>query len=53
MTPIFLHINPDIFPDPHAFLPERWLDLSETERQRLEHYFVPYSKGARQCSGLR
>ena len=53
MTPIFLHINPDIFPNPHSFLPERWLNLSENQRQRLEHYLVPYSKGSRQCSGLR
>ncbi|KAL8660598.1 MAG: hypothetical protein Q9202_006407 [Teloschistes flavicans] len=53
MTPIFLHVDPDIFPDPHSFLPERWLGLNESERQRLEHYFVPYSKGSRQCSGLK
>lgn len=53
MTPIFLHINPDIFPNPHSFLPERWIDLDEKERQSLEHYFVPYSKGTRQCAGIK
>ncbi|KAI4198280.1 MAG: hypothetical protein LQ350_005363 [Teloschistes chrysophthalmus] len=53
MTPIFLHVDPNIFPDPHSFLPERWLGLNESERQRLEHYLVPYSRGSRQCSGLK
>jgi cytochrome P450 len=53
MTPIFSHINPEVFPDPHSFIPERWLNLSDSERQNLEHYLVPYSRGARQCSGLK
>lgn len=52
MTPIFSHIDPNIFPDPHRFLPERWLNLEESESQRLERYFVPYSRGTRQCAGL-
>ena len=53
MTPSFLHINPDIFPDPYSFIPERWLNLNGTESKCLEHYLVPYSKGPRQCSALK
>lgn len=53
MTPIFHQIDPDVFPNPHAFLPERWINLEEQQRIRMEHHFTPYSKGARQCAGLK
>lgn len=53
MTPIFHQIDPNVFPNPHAFLPERWIDIEEHQRIRMERHFVPYSKGARQCAGLK
>ena len=53
MTPIFHQIDPDVFPNPHAFLPERWINIEEQQRIRMEHHFMPYSKGARQCAGLK
>lgn len=53
MTPIYHQIDPDVFPNPHAFLPERWIDLEEQQRVRMERHFVPYSKGTRQCAGLK
>lgn len=53
MTPIFHQTEPDVFPNPHAFLPERWTDANEQQRIRMERHFVPYSKGARQCAGLK
>ncbi|KAL8710764.1 MAG: hypothetical protein Q9220_004782 [cf. Caloplaca sp. 1 TL-2023] len=40
-----LFSNEDVFPDPTAFQPERWLNPS-TEMQRD---FVPFSTGIRQC----
>lgn len=52
MTPIFLQIDPEVYPNPHAFMPERWMNLDEPQRQRLEHNLVPYSKGTRGCAGL-
>ena len=52
MTPIFLQIDPEVYPNPFAFMPERWMNLDEPQRQRLEHNFVPYSKGTRGCAGL-
>lgn len=52
MTPIFHQTEPDVFPNPHAFLPERWIDIDEQQRIRMDRHFVPYSKGARQCAGL-
>ena len=53
MTPIFHQVDPDVFPNPHAFLPERWIDLEEQQRIRMERHFVPYSKGTRQCAGIK
>ncbi|KAL6704220.1 hypothetical protein ACN47E_008477 [Coniothyrium glycines] len=39
-----------IFPDPHSFLPERWLE--EGERKRLRKYINNYGRGARNCVGM-
>ncbi|KAG7006351.1 hypothetical protein G7Y79_00015g039410 [Physcia stellaris] len=50
MTSTLIHQNPDIFPQPFEFVPERWLDPKE--KQRLERYLVPFSKGTRQCAGI-
>lgn len=43
------HHDADIYPDPYAFKPERWLDAEE--RKRMEPYFIPFSAGARGCIG--
>jgi cytochrome P450 len=53
MTPAFSHLDPVVFPDPHRFHPERWLQASEEQRRQMEAYMVPYSKGTRMCSGAR
>lgn len=50
MTSTLIHQNPNLFPEPMEFIPERWLD--PTERQRSERYLVPFSKGSRQCAGI-
>lgn len=47
MTSTLIHLNPDIFPSPHEFRPERWL-----KNPRLDRYLVPFSKGSRQCLGM-
>ncbi|KAK3689779.1 cytochrome P450 CYP682H1 [Podospora appendiculata] len=44
------NFSPDIFPDPHAFLPERW--ANETDRKRLSKYLLPFGRGARNCLGM-
>ncbi|KAH9483000.1 Cytochrome P450 monooxygenase [Psilocybe cubensis] len=45
-----MHRNPDIFPDPLQFIPERWLrpDSAAT----LDRYLVAFSKGPRACIGI-
>ncbi|CAF9907147.1 MAG: hypothetical protein HETSPECPRED_007051 [Heterodermia speciosa] len=50
MTSTLIHQNPEIFSQPLEFVPERWLDPKE--RQRLEKYLVPFSRGSRQCAGI-
>lgn len=50
MTGMHIHMNPDIFPDPRAFKPERWLPL-ESEGARLLKYLVAFGTGSRSCIG--
>jgi len=49
MGATIVHRNPDIFPDPMAFKPERWLKDDSAE---LEKYLVSFSKGPRSCLGI-
>ncbi|KAL8833602.1 MAG: hypothetical protein Q9170_004185 [Blastenia crenularia] len=51
MTLSSIHTNPSIFPDPYAFLPERWLGTPD-EQARLEKFFVPFGRGQRMCFGI-
>jgi cytochrome P450 len=61
----FVHYNPEIFPNPRAFIPERWLDTSRQgtpsadgsgnppnlTSHRLKNYLVAFGKGTRGCIG--
>ncbi|KAF9077831.1 cytochrome P450 [Rhodocollybia butyracea] len=49
MSTTFLHMNPDVFPDPHIFNPDRWL-VEDTNQMMLD--LAPFSKGPRICLGL-
>lgn len=51
MTSIMMHQNEQIWPDPMKFAPERWLDPSEAKR--LDKYMVSFTKGSRQCVGMK
>jgi cytochrome P450 len=48
MTSVFMHDDPERFPEPEKFKPERWLNGGE----RMEKYLVNFSKGSRQCMGM-
>jgi len=48
MTSVMQHEDPNKFPNPKKFDPNRWLDAPE----RLEKYLVNFSKGTRQCLGI-
>ncbi|KAK7443452.1 hypothetical protein VKT23_015625 [Stygiomarasmius scandens] len=46
----FVHLNPDIFPEPKHFSPERWL---QPDSHNLEKYLVAFGKGPRSCLGIK
>ena len=52
MTMMDLLENPDIFPDPHAFLPERWLPFDSPEVRHRRKSLVVFGGGTRMCLGL-
>jgi cytochrome P450 len=51
MSTYLIHRNPDIFPDPDTFDPDRWLD--PVTSKRLEKYLVSFSRGSTQCVGMQ
>lgn len=48
MTSIFMHDDPEKFPHPQEFKPDRW---TQPESKNLERYIVTFSKGTRACLG--
>ena len=51
MTNFLLLKHEDVYDNPEAFKPERWLDPDEKRRQ--ERYFQPFLKGTRNCLGMQ
>lgn len=45
MSAYTLHFNPQIFPNPHEFLPERWLEPTP----EMLRDSIPFGIGSRQC----
>ncbi|KAF8901800.1 cytochrome P450 [Mucidula mucida] len=45
----FVLKNPNIFPDPLEFRPERWIGA---DAQKLDKHLVVFSKGPRSCLGM-
>lgn len=50
MTSVLIHDQETIFPDHGKFLPERWLQPSNS---RLQKYLLTFGKGSRQCAGMK
>jgi hypothetical protein len=52
MSPYTLHRNPDVFPDPLIFNPDRW--LGDTKQiSEMKKWFWAFSSGGRMCIGLQ
>ena len=51
ISPYALHRNPDIFEDPSAFNPERWLDSQQSTE--MKKWFWAFSSGGRMCIGMQ
>ncbi|KAF2186100.1 cytochrome P450 [Zopfia rhizophila CBS 207.26] len=52
MSNFMVHNNPDIFPEPTTFRPERWLDDQGKRHRALDGYLLAFSKGSRGCIGI-
>lgn len=48
-----LHHNEELFPDSNEFRPERWIMDDGQRNLRLEKYIMTFSKGSRQCLGMK
>lgn len=46
-SPVALHRDPAVFPDPLRFDPDRWLGATP----RMRRAFIPFGLGGRQCVG--
>ncbi|KAK8137099.1 cytochrome P450 [Apiospora sp. TS-2023a] len=53
MSSAISHHDESVWPDSHAFLPERWLDDKMQRRKELERYQLAFSKGSRACIGMQ
>ncbi|KAK3291706.1 benzoate 4-monooxygenase cytochrome p450 [Chaetomium fimeti] len=52
MSAVITHHDESIYPDSHAFIPERWLDESNQHRKELDRALLSFSKGSRGCIGI-
>src|SRR5436853_404915 len=44
-----LHLDPSAFPDPYAFLPERWLVENMATKGRMNENWFTFGAGPRAC----
>jgi 24-hydroxycholesterol 7alpha-hydroxylase len=53
LTSYTTHYDEKVFPEPHCFNPDRWLDKEGkfNEKALPANYFVPFGKGRYSCSG--
>ncbi|KAF3046270.1 hypothetical protein E8E11_001192 [Didymella keratinophila] len=53
MSSAIMHDNEDVFSQSAAFLPERWMSGDAPQRAAMEKSFLAFSKGSRQCVGIK
>lgn len=52
ICPYILHRNADVFPEPHTFMPGRWLGECGDPNE-MKRWFWAFSSGGRMCIGLQ
>lgn len=53
MSAVISHHDESVFPDSHAFVPERWLGENGQHRKDLDRALLAFSKGSRGCLGIK
>ena len=54
MTVMDVHFDPEIYPEPLVFKPERWLGNPKApDGESMEKYWVAFGKGTRMCLGMQ
>lgn len=46
-----LHHNPEVFPEPESWNPDRWLDATSDELATMRKWFFTFSNGPTMCIG--
>lgn len=46
-----LHRNPEVFPDPEEWKPERWINAPPTELSNMRRWFWAFGSGSSMCIG--
>ena len=50
-SPYSLHRNPEAFPEPERWIPERWLEADARRRLAMHRWFWAFGSGGRMCIG--
>ena len=51
INPWVLQYDPEVFPDPTSFKPERWMEASPDHLAAMERSFFTFGSGSRACIG--
>uniref|UniRef100_A0A1I7X009 Cytochrome P450 n=1 Tax=Heterorhabditis bacteriophora TaxID=37862 RepID=A0A1I7X009_HETBA len=51
ISPIILHYNEEVYPDPHYYNPDRFLPENISKRHAYD--YIPFSAGLRNCIGQK
>jgi cytochrome P450 len=53
MSAFLTNTNEGVFPQAMEFLPERWIDEQGGKNHNLEKHMFSFSRGSRQCMGMK